>query len=305
VLIGHRTRPVVMLLAIQTLSVPASAQELTPGAYWPLPVPVNIVTLVYTFNVGDVAFDPALPAEDAHATINTTVVAYTRTFSIAGRSANVGIQLPVLGGHLEGLYQGVHTERRRFGLGDARLSLGVNLHGAPAMTVHERASWRMRTLIGASLTVASPTGQYDDTHIINLGSNRWSVKPEIGVSRAAGRWIVEAMGGIWLFTDNPDFSDGQVREQDPIASVQAHVWYRFSPRMFLAADANFYRGGRTTVDGVKHLDLQRNARVGWTFSWALDQHRSLRASFSRGAYTTIGGDFTSVAVGYNYAWAGD
>jgi hypothetical protein len=109
------------------------------------------------------------------------------------------------------------------------------------------------------------------------------VKPEIGVSRAAGRWIVEAMAGVWLFTDNTNFSDGHLREQDPIASVQAHVWYRFGPTMFLAADANFYRGGRSTVDGVKHLDVQRNARVGWTFSWALDQRRSLRAVLSAAA----------------------
>ena len=111
------------------------------------------------------------------------------------------------------------------------------------------------------------------------------------------------MAGIWLFTDNSDFSGGQTREQDPIASVQGHVTYRFSPRVWLAGDANFYRGGQTTVDGVRHLDIQRNARIGWTLSWALDQHHAFRASVSRGAYTTIGGDFTSIAVGYNYAWA--
>ena len=44
----------------------------------------------------------------------------------------------------------------------------------------------MRTLVGVSLTVAPPLGQYDDTKVINLGTNRWSVKPEIGLSRACG-----------------------------------------------------------------------------------------------------------------------
>jgi hypothetical protein len=34
----------------------------------------------------------------------------------------------------------------------------------------------------------------------------------------------------------------------------------------------------------------------------LDRHHALRASVSRGAYTTIGGDLTSVALGYDYAW---
>lgn len=300
---GHFIRLIPVALALQLLAVSVSAQELTPGAYWPLPVRINILTFVNSLNWGDVTFDPALPTEDSRGTIDTIAIAYTRTLSIAGRSANVGLQVPVLGGHVEGLYLGLPTERVQFGFGDPRLLLGLNLYGAPAMTTEAHATYRMRTIVGASLTVAGPLGQYDDSKILNLGSNRWAVKPEIGLSRAAGRWIVELMAGIWLFTNNTDFSDGSTREQDAIASVQGHLTYRFSPRVWLAGDANFYRGGQTTVDGVRHLDIQRNARIGWTFSAALDQHHAFRASVSRGAYTTIGGDFTSVAVGYNYAWA--
>jgi hypothetical protein len=280
----------------------ASAQELTPGAYWPLPGGINILTAVNSFVWGDVAFDPSLPVDDARAKINTTAVAYTRTLSIAGRSANVRVLLPVVRGHLEGLYIGVPTVVDRFGLGDPRLSLGVNLYGAPSMTRQEFGSYRMHTLVGVSLTVAPPLGEYDNTKVINLGSHRWSVKPEIGLAHASGRWVVELMAGVWLFTDNTDVSGGHTREQDPIASVQAHLTYRFSPRVWLAGDANFYKGGRTTVDAVRHLDLQKNSRIGSTFSWGLDPHNSLRASVSRGAVTTIGADFTSVAVGYNYAW---
>jgi hypothetical protein len=296
-------RLIAFRLALQLMPASASAQELTPGAYWPLPVGINIFTLVNSVNWGDVTFDPALPAENARATIDAIAFAYTRTLSVAGRSANAAVQIPLLGGRVEGLYFGVPAERGQFGFGDPRFSLGVNLYGAPAMTPQAHATYRMRTIVGASLTVAAPLGQYDSAKLLNLGSNRWALKPEIGLSRAAGRGIVEVMAGIWLFTDNSDFSGGQTREQDPIASVQGHVTYRFSPRVWLAGDANFYRGGQTTVDGVRHLDIQRNARIGWTFSWALDHHHAFRASVSRGAYTTIGGDFTSVAVGYNYAWA--
>jgi hypothetical protein len=296
-------RLMALSMVLQLMPASATAQELTPGAYWPLPVRINIITLVNSINWGDVTFDPALPTENARGTIDTVAIAYTRTLPIAGRSANIGLQMPILGGHVEGLYLGVPTERGQFGFGDARFSLAVNLYGAPAMTPQTHATYRMHTIVGASLTVAAPFGQYDDSKLLNLGSNRWAFKPEIGLSRAAGRWIVEVMAGIWLFTDNSDFSGRRTREQDPIASVQGHVTYRFGPRVWLAGDANFYRGGQTTVDGVQHLDIQRNVRIGWTFSWALDQHHALRASVSRGAYTTIGGDFTSIAVGYNYAWA--
>jgi hypothetical protein len=291
------------LVALLLVPVRGSAQELTPGAYWPLPGGINIFTVVNSFNWGDVAFDPSLPVEDGRARINTTALVYTRTLPIAGRSANVGVQLPVVGGHLEGLVSGTRTETGRFGLADPRLTIGINLYGAPAMVPKAFGSYRMRTLVGVSLVVAPPLGQYDHTKLVNLGAHRWSLKPEVGMTHAMGRWVVELMAGVWLFTDNTDFASGHTRTQDPILSTQAHLTYRFGPRIWLAGDATFYRGGRTAVDDVRHLDLQKNSRVGSTFSWAVTQHHSLRASISHGAYTTIGADFTSIAVGYNYAWA--
>jgi hypothetical protein len=291
------------LVALLLVPVRGSAQELTPGAYWPLPGGINIFTVVNSFNWGDVAFDPSLPVEDGRARINTTALVYTRTLPIAGRSANVGVQLPVVGGHLEGLVSGTRTETGRFGLADPRLTIGINLYGAPAMVPRAFGSYRMRTLVGVSLVVAPPLGQYDHTKLVNLGAHRWSLKPEVGMTHAMGRWVVELMAGVWLFTDNTDFASGHTRTQDPILSTQAHLTYRFGPRIWLAGDATFYRGGRTAVDDVRHLDLQKNSRVGSTFSWAVTQHHSLRASISHGAYTTIGADFTSIAVGYNYAWA--
>jgi hypothetical protein len=289
-------------LALLVVPLRASAQELTPGAYWPLPTGLNVVTAVNSFNWGDVTFDPALPVDDARARINTTVAAYTRGLSLAGRSGSIGLQLPIVGGRVEGLYLGVPTTVDRFGPGDPRVQVAVNLYGAPAMNPRDSASRRWRTLIGTSVTVAPPLGQYDATKVINLGTHRWSVKPEMALVRATGQWVVELIAGVWLFTDNTAFLGTGTREQAPIGSVQVHLTYRFTPRVWLAGDANFYTGGRTTVNGVRKQDLQKNSRIGSTVSWALNQHHALRASVSRGAYTTIGADFISVAVGYNYAW---
>jgi hypothetical protein len=289
-------------LGLLLMPVCAPAQELEPGAYWPIPAGLNIVTVVNSFNWGDVAFDPSAPIDEASATIDTTAFALTRTFNLAGRSASAGVMLPVIGGHLEGLYLGEPAEVGRFGLGDPRLRLAMNLYGAPAMTLKEFASYRQRTIVGVSATVAPPLGQYDSSKLINLGTNRWSVRPELGVSRASGRWIVEAMVGAWLFTNNTDFVGGRTRKQDPIAATQVHVTFKFTRSMWLAADANYFTGGQTTIGGKQNLDLQRNSRIGATFSSALDRRQAIRMSVSRGAYTTIGADFTSIAVGYNYAW---
>ena len=198
-------RRIAVTLALLLPPVCASAQELTPGAYWPLPAG-SISSPSSTASTG--ATSPSIrrcpltmPARQS----TPPRSAYTRTLSIAGRSANVGFQLPIVGGHIEGLYLGAPTARDRFGLGDPRLSIGINLYGAPAMTPKAFASYRMRTLVGVSLTVAPPLGQYDNTKVINLGANRWSVKPEVGLTHAAGRWVVELMAGVWLFTDNTDF----------------------------------------------------------------------------------------------------
>lgn len=280
----------------------AFAQELEPGAYWAIPRGVNIVTAVNTFNWGDVAFDPSGPIEEASASVNTLALALTRAFSLAGRSANVGVAVPIVGGHLEGRYLGEPASVDRFGLGDPRLRLAMNLYGAPAMTPREFAAYRQRLILGVSVTVAPPLGQYDPARLINLGTNRWSIKPELGVSRAWGRWVVEGMAGVWLFTDNPEFVGGLVREQDPIVAMQVHVTYRFTPTMWLAGNANYYTGGRTTIGGRQNVDLQRNSRVGATFSTALTRRSVIRLAVSRGAYTTIGADFTSIAAGYSYAW---
>ena len=289
-------------LALLLMPVCASAQELEPGAYWPIPRGLNIFTAVNSFNSGDLSFDPAAPLDEGSATINTTALAFTRAFNLAGRSANAGVMLPVIAGHVEGLYLGEPAEVGRFGQGDPRLRLAMNLYGAPAMTPKEFASYRQRTIVGVSVTVAPPLGQYDSTKLINLGTNRWSFKPELGLSRTFGQWVVEAMAGVWLFTDNTDFVGGRTREQDPIIATQFHVTYKFNRGMWLAGDANYYTGGTTTIGGKQNLDFQRNSRIGATFSKALHPHHSIRASVSRGAYTTIGAAFTSIAFGYNYAW---
>jgi hypothetical protein len=292
----------IVSVALLMMPVYASAQELEPGAYWPIPKGLNILSIVSSVNWGDVTFDPALPADDATATINTTALAVTRALSVAGRSVNIGIVLPIVGGHLKGVYLGEFTEVDRFGLGDPRFRFAMNLYGAPSMTPQQFGSYRLRSIVGVSITVLPPLGQYDSTRLVNLGSNRWSFKPDIGISRAFGKWVLEFMGGAWFFTDNTDFAGGRTREQDPILSTQVHFTYRFTPVMWLAADANFYAGGRTTLAGRRNLDLQRNSRIGATFSKSLTRGHAIRASVSQGAYTTIGGNFTSAAVSYNYAW---
>jgi hypothetical protein len=291
-----------LILAILLIAPAAAAQELEPGAYSVAPVGLNVVVVANTLSIGDVAFDPSGPIDDASATLNFTALGYARTFALAGRSANISIGVPVVAGHLEGRYLGEFAEVTRFGLGDPRVRLGINLHGAPAMDPKTFAANRPRRLVGASLTVSVPIGQYSPDRLINIGSNRWAIKPEIGMSREIGRWTLEGYGGVWFFTKNAELYGNRVRTQQPIGSLQFHLQYAVRPRLLLSANSNFYFGGRTTVNGRANLDLQRNSRVGLTMARPMSRGRTLRVSVSRGAYTTIGADFTSISAAFQWLW---
>jgi hypothetical protein len=294
----------VILSATFAISVApdSAAQELTPAAYTPAPYGINVVNTALTLNSGDLTFVPTVPIEEASARIGIMTAGYIRTFGLAGRSANLNVIVPYLVGDLEGLYLGEPASAERAGLGDMGVRLAVNLLGAPAMSPKEFAQYRPKTLIGASLVAKGPTGQYDSSKLINIGTNRWSFKPEVGFVQVIGKWAVDAFIGAWLFTDNDDFLGGLVRQQDPILSTQFHLRRVLGQKVWAAIDANFWYGGVTTIDGVTNDDRQENSRVGLTVSWAVARNQSIRFAASRGAITRIGGDFDSFGVSYSYSW---
>jgi hypothetical protein len=237
-----------------------------------------------------------------NAAINAGSLLYGRTFGLFGRSASAQIGLPYVFGDIDGYVEGEYHEITRSGLNDLRGKVTVNLLGGPALSPREFAARRPDTVLGVSLAVVAPTGQYDPSKLINIGSNRWSLKPEVGVSKTWGPWYAELYGGVWLFTTNTDFYGGSVREQDPVGTFQAHVSYTFKPRLWVAADATFYTGGRTTLDGTPRADLQRNSRLGITLAVPVGRRAALRFAWASGFTTRVGADFDTLSVGLQVAW---
>lgn len=280
------------------------AQELNPRAYWPLPKDTNVLVIGYQNSSGDVVTDPSLPLTGVDSDIDFLSVSYQRTLSLFGRSSNLQFNLPYSEGRTEGLVEGEFRRRDTAGFGDARMRLSINLKGAPSMdrTQIRELVQKPRTIVGASLLVQAPTGDYDADRFINIGSNRWGVKPAIGVIwPMRPGWLFEAEAGIWLFGDNDEFV-GQTREQDPIVSSEVHLIKLITPRVWASLDANYYVGGETTVDGDKRTDLQRNARLGTTLYVALKGGHALRGGYSTGVVTESGGDFEMFSISYVYAW---
>jgi hypothetical protein len=299
---GSRHFPsVVCALALVAVLAPiagARAQEMEPRAYSPNPVGVTFVLAGAARSTGGILTDPSLPVDDVDATIDAGLVGIGHTFGLFGQSANAGIVLPYLSGHFTGTLNGEDAEATRQGIGDTKIRISVGLVGAPAMTAAEFAKRAPRTTLGASLTISAPTGEYHPDLLVNVGTNRWAFKPELGLSHPHGHWTFEATVGAWFFEDNDDFFGGHRREQDPLSSIQGHVSYTFRPKLWLAVNATYYDGGRTTLDGVRKDDRQSNSRYGLTLSLPIWKSQSLKLNWNDGATTRIGSDF----MGYGITW---
>lgn len=298
----RRERRPAVAAALLLAALAVRAQQLEPRAYSISPVGTNFAVVAFTRLAGDISFDPSLPVQDANAALNATALAYGRSIDFAGRSASVAVLGSYIWGSLQGVVNGTPLQATRSGLMDPAFRFAVNLHGAPAMDLEQFKDYRQKTNIGASLVVVAPLGQYDPARVVNIGSHRWAVKPEAGLSRRLGRWYLDVYLGAWLFTANNDYFNGGVRRQAPIGSIEAHVSYNITRRLWASFDANFYTGGRTSVNDALRADLQRNSRIGCTFAIPLAKRQSLKLTASRGAVTNIGANFTSIGVAYQYLW---
>jgi hypothetical protein len=280
----------------------AQAQLMEPLSYTNAPIGLNFLIAGYSHQWGSVLADPTAPVRDVSARVDAGNLAYSRIMDFWGQSGSVAVVLPYAWLDASGEVFGQSRSVGRAGLADMTLRLAINLLGAPALSLQEFAKYRQDTIVGVTLVMTAPTGQYDSGRLINIGTNRWSFKPEIGVSQALGAWTLEAAAGVTLFTDNDAFAGDNTRAQAPLYSVQAHAIYTFNPRLWAALDGTFYSGGRTTLNGVQGDDLQSNSRWGGTLAWSLNRHQSIKGYFSSGVAARTGTDFNVVGLAWQLRW---
>jgi hypothetical protein len=288
------------------------AQDLAPRAYVITPLRSNAITLTYAFNSGNLFFNGAVPITGATARASLPIFSYYHSFNFLGRSANFAVFVPYGVGHFRGTVADAEAYAYRSGLLDTEYRLSVNLKGGPALLPREFIRWRQKKLIGVSLRVVAPTGQYDPTKLVNWSSNRWAFKPEVGYSDRWGHWVFDVYGGVWLFTRNPEFFSRNaynpgtsVQTEQPVGSVEAHLSRDLSPRLWASLDGNFWFGGTTSLDGVENpLTRQTNSRIGLTGSIPMTRHQSLKINWSYGAYVRYGRNFLTVSLAWQYSWLG-
>ena len=300
-----------VLLAVCPLQT-LRAQDLVPRAYTITPVHSNAVILTYSFYDGGILFNNVLPVTDASATIHISVFSYYHSLSFFGRSANITASLPYGVGNFRGTFLDTETKLYRSGLLDTSFRFSVNLKGGPAMSAKDMQTWQQKTLIGLSLKVIAPTGQYDGTKLINNGTNRWSFKPELGISRRWGHWVFDAYGAVWFFTTNPEYwsnnsfyAGTRSQSQKPIGALEGHLSYDVKPRLWLSLDANTWFGGSISLNGIENPNtLQVSSLVGASASIPLSKHQSLKIGYNNSDYIRYGGSYGNVSVAWQYSWIG-
>lgn len=283
-------------------AAPAMAQDAEPRLYSNTPVGLNFLIAGSILADGKLAFDPRLAVSDADFQSLTGAVAYVHAFNAFGKSAKVDVIVPYTSFSAHAMVAGASHTRQVTGFGDPRFRVSVNLFGAPAISPQEFAHYKQDLIVGVSLQVSAPLGQYDDTKLLNLGNNRWSFRPELGISKAWGPWTLEVAPSVTLFTDNEDFFFGRTLAQAPAYLVRGSLIRNFKSGVWMSADAAYFRGARTTVDDVENDNEQELVRAGFTMSLPVNRRNSIKLNASTGLYTRTGSEFTAVGLAWQFRW---
>ncbi len=288
------------------IALPIAAQDLDPRAYIWVPVKTNTLVTGFSYSEGSVVTDSTLPIQDLEASVQVASLGYVRSFNLFGLTSQAMVVQPYSWAQASGKVVGQAQSITRSGLADTRLRLTVLLHGAPAVSLAEFVKAPKKTIVGVSMNIIAPTGQFYSDKLINLGTHRWSFRPEVALSQPVGkRWLIDAYAGVWFFTSNESFYPGNsVRTQQPMGAFQAHFSYNIRPRLWVALNTTYYTGGQSTVNDVYNDDQVANSRIGVTAVMPAGKSNSLKLSVSTGAVVRIGQNFTTFSIGWQRTWFG-
>jgi len=284
-----------------------SAQDLEPRRWSHLPVGQNIVGVGYVYTEANIFFSPVLKISDGTSRINSLGFTAIHTFDLAGKSARFSLLLPYLSGRWEGNVDDEFQIIHRRGTGDPRLRLSVNLYGAPALRGVQyeqyRAEHTTNTVVGASIAVTAPLGKYRDERLINIGNNRWSVRPQIGVVHTRGPWSFELTGSAFVFTDNDSFVENLILKQKTVFALQTHVIYTFKQGLWTSLSTGYGTGGRIRID-----QQDTNFKVdNWVWAASLGlpigKTQSLKMTWLSGrTQNRVGRDSDNLLLSWSMRW---
>lgn len=281
----------------------ACAQFTDPRNYENFPVGVNQIELAYDYVRADQSLDPAIVIEGAHLNLNQWTITYTRYFGLFGKTAWIAPGLPFA--TLDGAVSGTNASGSVGGVGDSGYEFAWLVKGAPALTPAQFIDYKPKTVVGVTLSVTAPTGLYRADKILNLGSDRWSFRPEIGWTHPFGReqkWAVDAYANSYFYTDNASYRGAEILRQGPLPAFEGHLSYAFRESVMGSLDARYSFRGDTSVNDVGQNDSQKNFILGSEWIVALNGKNQLTFIFAKALVHVNGPAATGMSARYDYYW---
>jgi len=291
--------------ALAVLQIPdqACAQFTDPHAYDNTPTGMNQLELGYVYVHANAAIDTSLIVTGAKFNLNQGTIDYTRYFGLLHRLMWVEASVPVAG--LGGSITGTNIHGSTTGAGDSSYQVAMLLKGGPALSVAQFENYKPTTTLGASLTATAPTGLYDRNKILNLGSDRWSFKPEIAVSHPFGpgqKWQLDTYASVYFYTDNTSYRGREILRQQTLPGVEGHLSYSFSDRLWASLDTRYSFRGTTFVNGVNQSNAQQNFILGSEMNLSLNSRNALVFEFAKALVHRNGPALVGFSVKYDYTW---
>ena len=290
-------------LALAVLHTHAHAQFTDPRTYQNTPVGINQLELAYAYVRSNTSIDTSLVVSGAKFNLNQGLIDYSRYFALLHHMAWVEASVPIA--NLSGSIADTDITGSTTGTGDSGYTAAILLKGGPALTPEQFANAKTTTSIGLSLSTAAPTGQYDPKKLLNLGSYRWSFKPELAISKPFGpgqRWVFDAYANSYLYTDNTSYRGAQILRQRAHLGLEAHLSYTFNNTIWASLDTRDSFGGETTVSGVNQGNRQQNFIVGTEVVVSPNSQNSFTFEFAKAAVHKNGPSLTGFSVKYDYIW---
>lgn len=298
----------VLVALLMSAANPALAQDLEPRRWSHLPVGLNVLGVGLANARGDILFDPVLRIEDASFRLDVIGVSYVRSFGLFGRSARFDVVTPLVDGRWEGLVNGEQTAVDRRGLADPWLRFSINLYGAPALKGKEfmqySAQHETNTTVGAGIALIAPIGEYNAERLINLGSNQWIFRPQLGVLHQRRKWQFELTGSVFLYDTNADFFMNSVLKKDPLWFLQSHAIYTINPRWWSSLSLGYAYDGESTINGVIKDDSARTSLMALSLGFNISRTQGLKFAYVRTrTNTSRGQDSDTFSLGWSFRWA--
>jgi len=268
------------------------------------PIDLNMLFGYYNLVDTNTPIDTSLPIKGLSLNANVYILRYARSFDLGGRNTAVEILQPYA--DIDASFDNAQYfsgTKQNGGRGDTQLVFAHNFFGGPALTAEQFAKWTPETFLSGAVTLVTPTGDYDRNRVINIGSNRWVVKPELAFGTPIGPTWLEFNTYVSLYGDNDKYQGSSKLEQKPLYALESHYSYTINRALWVGLDATYSTGGETRIDGVDQGNKQENTLVGASIGFMLSpQFGGLVAYSDTVSERTGSPDVNTWTLRLQYVW---